>query len=124
MDLVNFTSKLVSCFSPKIGEINFDELANVHYNASKAFESNYMEGLRQKIVSLRLPITVTDIKPGFVKTDMLKAKSAFWASTADKAARQIYSAIERKKSIAYITRRWRLIAWLMKILPARVYERL
>ncbi len=98
--------------------------ASPAYNASKAFESNYMEGLRQKIVSLRLPITVTDIKPGFVKTDMLKAKSAFWASTADKAARQIYSAIERKKSIAYITRRWRLIAWLMKILPARVYERL
>jgi len=31
------------------------------YNASKAFESNYMQGLRQKITRLRLPITVTDV---------------------------------------------------------------
>lgn len=45
------------------------------YNASKAFESNYMEGLRQKITGLRLPIIVTDIKPGFVKTDMAKEKA-------------------------------------------------
>jgi len=98
--------------------------ASPAYNASKAFESNYMEGLRQKIARLRLPITVTDIRPGFVKTDMLKAQNVFWASPPDKAAMQIYSAIERKKSCAYVTRRWRLIAWLMKILPARVYERL
>ena len=40
------------------------------YNASKAFESNYLEGLRQKVRKLGLPITITDIKPGFVKTAM------------------------------------------------------
>ena len=40
------------------------------YNASKAFISNYAEGLRQKVNGL--PITVTDIRPGFVRTDLLK----------------------------------------------------
>jgi len=35
------------------------------YSASKAFISNYMEGLRGKMKSLRLPITITDIRPGF-----------------------------------------------------------
>jgi len=94
------------------------------YNASKAFESNYMEGLRQKIRRLRLPITVTDIKPGFVKTAMAKGEGIFWAAPADKAAMQIYNAIQRKKAHAYITRRWRLIAWLLKVIPARIYERL
>ncbi len=47
------------------------------YNASKAFESNYMEGLRQKIKRLRLPIAVTDVKPGFVKTAMAKGEGIF-----------------------------------------------
>jgi short-subunit dehydrogenase len=87
-------------------------------------ESNYIEGLRQKIRRLKLPITVTDIKPGFVKTAMAKGEGIFWAAPADKAAMQIYDAIKRKKDHAYITRRWRLIAWLLKGIPARIYERL
>lgn len=94
------------------------------YNASKAFESNYMEGLRQKITRLHLPIIVTDIVPGFVKTDMAKGEGIFWAAPADKAAMQIYDAIKRKKTHAYITHRWRFIAWLLKVLPASIYERL
>lgn len=94
------------------------------YNASKAFESNYMEGLRQKITRLGLPITITDVKPGYVKTAMAKGNRIFWAAPADVAATQIFDAIERKKSHVYITRRWRLIAWLLKVLPDRVHKRL
>lgn len=94
------------------------------YNASKAFESNYMEGLRQKIRRLRLPITVTDVKPGFVKTAMAKGEGIFWAAPADKVALQIYNAIKCKRSCVYITRRWRFIAWLLKMIPASLYERL
>jgi len=94
------------------------------YNASKAFESNYMEGLRQKIAKLRLPITVTDIMPGFVKTAMAKGEGIFWAAPANKAAMQILNAIKRKATVVYITRRWRLIAWLLKVIPGRIYEKL
>jgi short-subunit dehydrogenase len=94
------------------------------YNASKAFESNYLEGLRQKIRKLGLPITITDIKPGFVKTEMAKGDVIFWASDADKAALQIYEAIKRKKPNTYVPRRWRLVAWLIKLLPGFIYERL
>ena len=94
------------------------------YNASKAFESNYLEGLRQKIRKLGLPITITDIKPGFVKTAMAKGDGIFWAADADKAAIQIYDAIKRRKTSTYVTRRWRLVAWVIKLLPGFVYERL
>jgi len=94
------------------------------YNASKAFESNYLEGLRQKIGKLGLPITITDIKPGFVKTAMAMGDGIFWAADADKAAEQIYNAIKRRKSEAYITRRWRLVAWLIKLLPGFIYKKL
>lgn len=94
------------------------------YNASKAFESNYLEGLRQKVRKSGLPITITDIKPGFVKTDMAKGDGIFWAAEPGKAAKQIYDVIKRRKGAAYITRRWTLVAWLMKSLPGFIYERL
>ena len=93
------------------------------YNATKAFASNYLEGLRQKIRNLKLPITVTDVKPGFVETAMAKGEGIFWAAPAHKAATQIYQAIERKAAHVYVTRRWRLIAWLLKTMPDRLYER-
>ncbi len=94
------------------------------YNASKAFESNYLEGLRQKVRKSGLPITLTDIKPGFVRTAMAKGEGIFWAAEPGKAAMQIYQAIKRKKTGAYITRRWALVAWVIKLLPACIYERL
>ena len=87
------------------------------YNASKAFMSNYLTGLRHKFARQKLPITVTDVQPGFVDTAMLKAEGPFWVASPEKAARQIYRAIVRRKKHVYITRRWRLIAWLIKILP-------
>ncbi len=94
------------------------------YNASKAFESNYLEGLRQKVRKSRLPITITDIKPGFVDTAMAKGEGIFWAAEPERAASQIYHVINRRKSSAYITRRWALVAWLIKLLPGFIYERL
>jgi short-subunit dehydrogenase len=83
-----------------------------------------MEGLRQKINKLKLPVIITDIKPGFVKTKMAKGDGIFWAATPFKAAREIFYVIKRKKSTAYITKRWILIAWLLKIMPGSLYERL
>jgi len=94
------------------------------YNASKAFEANYLEGLRQKVRKAGLPITITDIRPGFVNTAMAKGDGIFWAAEPEKAAEQIYHVIKRRKPTAYITRRWLLIAWLIKLLPGFIYERL
>jgi short-subunit dehydrogenase len=48
------------------------------YNASKAFMSNYLQGLSHKFARLRLPITVTDVQLGFVDTAMAKADRKFW----------------------------------------------
>jgi short-subunit dehydrogenase len=47
------------------------------YNASKAFESIYMDGLRNKIAKLNVPITITDIQPGFVDTAMAQGEGFF-----------------------------------------------
>lgn len=94
------------------------------YNASKAFQSIYMQGLRQKVTVPGCSITVTDIKPGFVDTKMAKSDDLFWVAPVDKAAEQIIRAIDKKKSYAYITKRWRLIAWVLKAVPEVIYKRL
>ncbi len=94
------------------------------YNASKAFVSNYLEGLRQNAAKRKLPITVTDIQPGFVDTAMAQGEGLFWVASPVKAVGQIFAAIEKKKRHAYVTRRWRLIAWLLKLMPSWLYCRL
>ena len=69
-------------------------------------------------------IAVTDIRPGFVQTAMAKGDGLFWVSSVEKAAAQIFDAIKAKKRVVYITKRWRFIAFLISILPFRLYLRL
>jgi len=94
------------------------------YNASKAYQLNYIGGLRQKAKKLNLPITLTDIRPGLVNTDMAKGEGLFWLMPVEKASNQIWNAIKRKKKIAYITKRWLLIAIIIKLLPGFIYDRM
>ena len=94
------------------------------YNATKAFQINYLEALRQKATFLKIPIFVTDIRPGLVNTDMAKGEGQFWVAPLDKATRQIYNAIKAKKKIAYVTKRWRLIAAILKRIPSPIYDRM
>jgi len=94
------------------------------YYASKSFISNYMEGLRIKAKKSKIPLYITDIKPGFVDTDMAQGEGLFWVASPEKAALQIYDAINKKKKHAYITKRWAIIAWLLMILPDFIYEKL
>jgi short-subunit dehydrogenase len=90
------------------------------YGASKAFMSNYLKALRIKGLATGLPITITDIQPGYIDTAMAQGEGVFWVASAQKAAQQIYKAIKKRRPRAYITRRWRLIAWLSKLAPDRM----
>lgn len=91
------------------------------YNASKAYMSNYMEGLSVKAAAKGKRIAVTDIKPGLVDTAMAKGEGLFWVAPVERAAKQIWNVIKRRKAKAYVTRRWRLIALLFKLTPRRLY---
>lgn len=90
------------------------------YHASKAFQSSYMESLWMKArKTKKAQITVTNILPGYVDTDIITGPT-FWMAPLDKASKQIYTAIKRKKRKAYITKRWRLVALMMKIVPPHI----
>src|SRR6476659_5414418 len=93
------------------------------YNASKAFISNYLEALRNRFRKGNLPIVVTDVQPGFVDTAMAKGDGVFWAAPPEKAARQIFAAIAKRKEHAYVTKRWRVVAWVLKAAPNWLYHR-
>ncbi|MDZ7719808.1 MAG: SDR family NAD(P)-dependent oxidoreductase [Balneolaceae bacterium] len=95
------------------------------YSASKAFISTYMQAYRQRSNNAEYDITITDVKPGFVKSEMTEGKRGmFWVAETDKAVRQMLTDIEKKKSYSYITRRWRFVAWLIKLTPNWVIDRL
>jgi short-subunit dehydrogenase len=94
------------------------------YNATKAYQINYLEGLRQKAKKLKIPIDVTDIRPGLVDTAMAKGKGLFWVMTVEKTAGQICKAIRSKRKITYVTKRWSLIAIILKRIPRVIYDRM
>jgi short-subunit dehydrogenase len=94
------------------------------YNASKAFVSNYLQGLRNIIAKSNNNIVVTDIQPGFIDTPMAQGEGLFWVASPQKAAAQIYGAIKKKKKHTYITKRWRLIGWVLKVMPDILYNKL
>ena len=94
------------------------------YNASKAYQSNYFEGVRQRFYKLKLPIHTTDIRPGFVDTAMAQGSGIFWMAPKEKAAKQIYTAIKRKKPVVYVTKRWALIAFIFSNIPKWMHKRM
>ena len=95
------------------------------YSSSKAFISTYMQAYRQRCNKLSEDITITDVKPGFVKSEMTEGKKGmFWVGETKKAVRQMLRDIEKKKSYSYVTRRWRFVAWLLKLTPNWVLDRL
>jgi short-subunit dehydrogenase len=98
------------------------------YGASKAYESMYMAGLHLKTLRLRradskIEIYISDIQPGFVRTKMAKGKGRFWEAPVEKAAKQIFDAIQKKKRKTYVTRRWSIIAHLLKWIPYFIFKR-
>ncbi len=87
------------------------------YAASKAFQSIYLDGLRDLAGRRKVPITVTEAQPGFVDTPMIKGVRTFWLASPELAAHQILRAVRRRAKHAYIPRRWAIVAWLLRLLP-------
>ncbi len=91
------------------------------YNASKAFISNYMEGLRQKFS--KTAVKVVDIRPGFVDTAMIRGrKGLFGIISPEKAADDIFRAVQKGKRIAYVPSWWGIVVWFLKRIPESFYH--
>jgi short-subunit dehydrogenase len=93
------------------------------YSASKAFQSIYLDGLRDLVRKSGVPITITEVQPGFVNTAMMKTGPMprmvrlLLVASAETAAKQILRAIRNRSKHAYTTRRYGIIALILKLLP-------
>lgn len=86
------------------------------YNATKAFMFNYLEGLRLK--AMQTKVCVTDIRLGFVETEMLKGrKNSFLAVSPARAAELIWKVIRRKQAVAYVPLRWLFLTSIFQSIP-------
>lgn len=82
------------------------------YSASKAFQINYTKSLQAK--ARKTAITVTEIRPGLVDTRMAKGNGLFWVMPLDKVSKQIIKAIDNKKKLCVVTKRWRILNYIVK----------
>ena len=83
-----------------------------------------MEAIRKKAFKNGGRITVTDIRPGLVNTAMAKGEDLFWVMPVEKVSNQIISAIRKKRSKVYVTKRRHILAFIYKILPFSIIKRL
>lgn len=94
------------------------------YSATKRFQSHYLECLAQLASMRRLPIAITDIRPGFVATDLIAGSHFPLQLSAEYVAADIVSAMERGKKVVTIDWRYRLLVAAWRMIPRWAWIRL
>lgn len=95
------------------------------YSATKGYQNLYMESLEQLSRMKKTPVIFTDIRPGFVRTDLLNDGERYpLLLSPEKVARHIVKAIRQKKSYVTIDWKYRILVFLWRIIPRRIWVRL
>ena len=95
------------------------------YSATKGFQNIYMDALDQLARMKKLNIQFTDIRPGFVATPLLNNQKKYpMLMEAPIVALDIVSAIEKKKRVAIIDWKFRLLVGFWRLIPKWIWSRL
>ena len=95
------------------------------YSATKGFQNIYMDALDQLARMQKLNIRFTDIRPGFVATPLLTSSKKYpMLMDARIVALDIVSAIEKKKRVAIIDWKFRLLVGFWRLIPKWIWLRL
>lgn len=95
------------------------------YSATKAMQNVYLRALEQQSNARGLKIRFTDIRPGFVDTDLLKGDFHYpMMLKPEKVARQIVRAIKAKRHIKVIDWRYSVLTALWRRLPRPLWRHL
>ncbi|HKJ40196.1 MAG TPA: SDR family NAD(P)-dependent oxidoreductase [Anaerolineales bacterium] len=99
-------------------------VGNPVYNASKAGLATYLEALRNRLT--RYGVNVLTVKPGFMKTEMMKAAQGAtpFAIEPEKAADDIFKAMKKRKQLIYTASIWRWIMLAIQHTPSFIFRRL
>jgi len=94
------------------------------YSATKAMQNVYLQALEQQARSRKLNIHFTDIRPGFVDTDLLKGDFHYpMMLKPQRAAHLIVRAINNKRHIAVIDWKYALLTALWRRFPRPLWRR-
>ena len=95
------------------------------YSATKAFQNVYLEALEQQSNARGLKIRFTDIRPGFVNTDLLNDDFNYpMMLKPDKVARQIVHALHSKRHVKVIDWKYAILTPLWRLLPRPLWRHL
>ena len=95
------------------------------YSASKVYQNTYIQALEQLSNMRRLHIRFTDIRPGFVDTDLLSG-GGHYPMLMDKTvvARHIVRAIYAHRHVCVIDWRYRVLVALWRAMPSWLWRKL
>ncbi|MGL5681486.1 MAG: SDR family NAD(P)-dependent oxidoreductase [Marinifilaceae bacterium] len=93
------------------------------YSATKRFQSTYIDALAQLSRITDAKVTFSDIKPGFVRTPMVKHPYP-WILEPSAVAKKIAQAIDRHKRRIIIDFKFAMIVMCWRMLPKYVWERI
>ena len=95
------------------------------YSATKALQNTYIQALEQLSNTRKLNIRFTDIRPGFVATDLLNDGNSYpLLLNKVKVAEDIVRSIERRRHVRIVDWRWRIITALWRRIPRCIWRRL
>ena len=95
------------------------------YSATKKFQNTYIDALDQLARMQKLKISFTDIRPGFVATPLLKSEKKYpMLMKAPDVAKDIVRAIERRKRVAIIDWKFRILVGFWRLMPNYIWLRL
>ena len=99
-------------------------IGNPGYNTSKAGLTTYLEALRNRLT--RHGVNVLTVKPGFMKTEMVKAAQGGtpFMISPEKAADDIYNAMRKRKQVIYTASIWRYIMLIIQHVPSVIFRRM
>lgn len=95
------------------------------YSATKAMQNTYIQALEQLANARRLNIRFTDLRPGFVATDLLNDGHHYpLLLRKEQVARSMVNAIDGRRHVLVIDWRWRIITWFWRRIPRVAWRRL
>jgi short-subunit dehydrogenase len=99
-------------------------VGNPGYNTSKAGLTAHLEALRNRLT--RHDVNVLTVKPGFMETAMIKATQGptLFMVTPEKAADDIWNAMQKRKQVIYTHSIWRWIMLAIQHTPSFIFRRL
>lgn len=121
----NFFEEQKSGILAVIGSVAGDRgrKSNYFYGTAKGAVAIFLQGVRNRLHEAG--VTVLTIKPGFVDTPMTADfKKGLLFAQPETVALGIVRAIEKKRDVVYLPWFWRVIMYIIRLIPEFIFKRL